>query len=195
MNIKEKAEHFYNMAVDNATAQNTAMVEDYRLLLEKELEQHKKDVRRKADNYLKEEMERLVREKNTALALKTLEIRHLFKDRSTVITEDLFSKVKISLFEFMKTKEYVELLKKQIKEAKDFAKDHSVTVYLNSTDADKAAMLREESNITIEISTTDFWGGTRAVIPDKNVVINESFLSKWEEAKESFALKGGSFHE
>jgi len=41
MNIKEKAEHFYNMAVDNATAQNTAMVEDYRLLLEKELEQHK----------------------------------------------------------------------------------------------------------------------------------------------------------
>ncbi len=183
------------MAVDNATAQNTAMVEDYRLLLEKELEQHKKDVRRKADNYLKEEMERLVREKNTALALKTLEIRHLFKDRSTVITEDLFSKVKISLFEFMKTKEYVELLKKQIKEAKDFAKDHSVTVYLNSTDADKAAMLREESNITIEISTTDFWGGTRAVIPDKNVVINESFLSKWEEAKESFALKGGSFHE
>ncbi len=195
MNIKEKAEHFYNMAVDNATAQNTAMVEEYRLLLEKELEQHKKEVRRKADALLKEEMERLVREKNTAFALKTLEIRHLYKDRSAEITEDLFSKVKVSLIDFMKTKEYVELLKKQIKEAKEFAKDYSVIVYLNNTDADKASMLSEELNVTIEISETDFWGGTRAVIPDKNVIINESFLSKWEEAKEGFALKGGSFHE
>ncbi len=195
MNIKEKAEHFYNMAVDNATAQNTAMVEEYRLLLDKELEQHKKEARRKADAYLKEEMERLMREKNTALALKTLEIRHLYKDRATEITEDLFSKVKINLTEFMKTDNYVELLKKQIKEAKEFAKNRPVTIYLNSTDADKAALLCEELNITIEISETDFWGGTRAVIPDKNVVINESFLSKWEEAKKCFALKGGSLHE
>lgn len=195
MNIKEKAEHFYNMAVDNATAQNTAMVEEYRLLLEKELEQHKKEVRRKADNYLKEEMERLMREKNTALALKTLEMRHLYKDRATEITEDLFSKVEQSLREFMKTNDYVELLKKQIKEAKEFAKDRPVTVYLNKTDEDKATMLSEEFNITIEISESDFWGGTRAVIPDRNVIINESFLSKWEEAKECFALKGGSFHE
>lgn len=195
MNIKEKTEHFYNMAVDSATAQNTAMVEEYRLLLAKELEQHKKEAKRKADVYLKDEMEHLMREKNTAIALKTLEIRHLYKDRTTELTEDLFSKVKASLFEFMKTDAYVDMLRRKIREAKEFAKEYSVIVYLNASDADKVSLLSKEFDVAIEISQTEFWGGTRSMIPEKNVIMNESFLSKWEEAKKSFALKGGSFHE
>ena len=188
MNIKEKAEHFYNTAVDAATALNTSMVEEYTQLMKKNYEEYKKEAEQKAASYLKQESEKLHREKNSALAVQILSIRHKQSDLSHELTEQLFTDVKNRLNSFMKTEEYVLLLEKQIKDAIAFSKGLPMTVYINPSDEDKKIRLEESTGIEITISDRDFWGGIRAVIHEKDILINNSFESKFIDAKEQFSI-------
>ncbi|WP_066713706.1 V-type ATP synthase subunit E [Clostridium sp. Marseille-P299] len=188
MNIKEKAEHFYNTAVDAATALNTSMVEEYTQLMKKNYEEYKKEAEQKAASYLKQESEKLHREKNSALAVQILSIRHKQSDLSHELTEQLFTDVKNRLNSFMKTEEYVLLLEKQIKDAIAFSKGLPMTVYINPSDEDKKKRLEESTGIEITISDRDFWGGIRAVIHEKDILINNSFESKFIDAKEQFSI-------
>lgn len=188
VNIKEKAEHFYNTAVDAATALNTSMVEEYTQLMKKNYEEYKKEAEQKAASYLKQESEKLHREKNSALAVQILSIRHKQSDLSHELTEQLFTDVKNRLNSFMKTEEYVLLLEKQIKDAIAFSKGLPMTVYINPSDEDKKKRLEESTGIEITISDRDFWGGIRAVIHEKDILINNSFESKFIDAKEQFSI-------
>lgn len=188
VNIKEKAEHFYNTAVEAATALNTTMVEEYTAILKKNYEEYEQEARQKASAYLKIETDRLHREKNSALAVQILSIRHMQSDRSNELTEQLFEDVKKRLDEFMQTKEYEKLLEKQILEAVAFADGLSMTVYINPTDKDKKEQLEAATGVKLTVSATDFWGGIRSVIHEKEVLINNAFESKFNEAKEKFSL-------
>ncbi len=88
----------------------------------------------------------------------------------------------------MKTSEYFDLLAKQITEAKNFAGNEEVTIYINPTDISLKANLEANTKAVLTVSTIDFIGGTRAVIHDKNILIDNSFLTKLEEAKNSITL-------
>ena len=188
MNIKEKAEHFYNTAVESATALNPSMVEEYTQLMKKNYEEYKKEAEEKAASYLKQESDKLHREKNSALAVQILSIRHKQSDLALELTEQLFTGVRNRLNDFMKTEEYVLLLEKQINEAIAFSKGLPMTVYINPSDEDKKARLEEATGTEIKISDRDFWGGTRAVIHEKEILINNSFESKFNDAKEQFSV-------
>lgn len=188
MNIKEKAEHFYNTAVDAATAINTTMVEEYKALLKKNYEEYKKEVEKKAETYLKNETERLRREKNSALALQILSIRHKQSDCSNELINKLFEDLKVRLMEYMKTEEYEKLLEKQILDAVAFSGGLAMTIYINPSDADKKERLEAKTGTKLTISTRDFWGGIRAVIHEKDILINNSFESKFKSAKETFSI-------
>lgn len=188
MNIKEKAEHFYNTAVDAATALNTTMVDDYTALLNKNFDDYKRDAQQKAAAFLKSETERLHREKNSALALQILNVRHRQSERANDLKEMLFFDVKNRLMEFMKTKEYEKLLEKQILEAIAFSDGLPMTIYINPSDANKQERLEAATGVRLTVSATDFWGGIRAVIHEKEILINNSFESKYKDVKETFSM-------
>lgn len=92
----------------------------------------------------------------------------------------------------MTTPAYDDLLVKQILSALAFANGTEIQIYINPSDADKKTMLEEKTGITLTVSTIDFIGGTRAVIHEKNILIDHSFLTKMEEEKIYSHYKGGS---
>lgn len=186
MNIKEKAEHFYNTAVEAATSLNTSMVMEYKSGLEKSYQEHKEEVLKRAEAHRKQESERLAREKNASLAMQTMSIRHKVSEFTNEYKEALFSDVRKRLEDFMRTPEYIELLVRQIKEAVQFSEGSDIIVYINPTDADKLQELSRLTGAALTISKTDFMGGMRAVIRDKDILINNSFESKLMEQKEAF---------
>ena len=57
------------------------------------------------------------------------------------------------------------------------------------------AELEKRTGMTPLLSDTDFMGGIRAVIPDKNILIDNTFLTCFENEKESFNFDGGIRHE
>jgi vacuolar-type H+-ATPase subunit E/Vma4 len=92
------------------------------------------------------------------------------------------------LTDFIKTPGYDDLLCTQIKNAANFAHGDMITVYINPSDENKIKTLEEKTGVSLTVSDRDFIGGTRAVIPSRSILIDNSFLTKLEEAKSSFTL-------
>ena len=95
------------------------------------------------------------------------------------------------LANFMETREYLDLLEKQIGTAKKVAGDEAMIVYMDPSDEDKARRLAMHHNVTVKISEYSFDGGIRAVIPSKHILIDSSFKTKLEEARHEFKFDLG----
>ena len=109
-------------------------------------------------------------------------------EKPAEVSDRIFIDVKLKLDHYMKTPEYDELLAAQIRKAKEFAQGDAITVYINPTDKDKIVTLEEKTGVSLTVSDRDFIGGIRAVIPSRSILIDNSFLTKLDEAKSTFTL-------
>ena len=96
------------------------------------------------------------------------------------------------IHEYMKTEEYTELLVSYIKKAVTFAGGAATTLYINSSDADKKEYLEERTGMTLTISKEDFIGGVRAVIREKNILVDHAFKGAIEREYNKFLFRGGA---
>lgn len=188
MTLDEKLENFYNAAMEDAAKQRVEIIDEYKKSLKVIYDEHKKEALRKAELTFDIEAKNFNCEKNKALSTQTLDIRRKINEKSNELTDILFNDVIQKLEEFMKTPEYINLLEKQINDAINFSKKEPITIYINPSDKDKKAELEIRTDALLTISTTDFFGGTRAVISSKNILIDNSFLTKIKEEKGNFTL-------
>ena len=91
----------------------------------------------------------------------------------------------------MKTEEYPRLLISYIEKAARFAGGAAMTIYINPTDADKKEYLEEHTGMALTVSKEDFIGGVRAVIQEKNILIDHAFKGAIENEYRKFLFKGG----
>lgn len=188
MTLDEKLEQFYNAAIESATSQNIQIIDEYQKSLQIIYDEHKIEAIRKAETTYRLEAEKLLREKNRQLSNEVILLKRKLSEKASELKTKLFEDVTNKLREFMKTPNYFDLLCNQIKEAKDFAGNETIIIYINPTDSDLLSTLEAATNTTLTLSTREFIGGTRAVIHNKNILIDNSFLTKLEESKNSITL-------
>lgn len=188
MNLDEKLKLFYESAIDDATKKSVDIIEEYKKSLQTVYEEHKASAEQKAEVTLNTETQKLIQQKNKALSIENLDFRRRLNEKVNNLKEFIFRDVEDKLKEFMKTPEYEELLIKQIKESLQFARGDEILIYLNPSDEDKKPSLEKKTGAAVTISNIDFMGGTRAVIHEKNILIDRSFLTKLEEEKDIFSL-------
>lgn len=188
MTLDEKLEQFYNATIESATNQNLKITGDYKNSLDKILEDHKKDTLKKSEVAYQLESENLIREKNRTISSASINIKRRLSEKTFSLIDDLFREVEKKLKDYMMTEEYISLLTTQIINAKEFARKDEVKIYINSSDSYLKERLEEKTKVILTISVEDFIGGTRAVIHDKNILIDHSFSSKIHEVKESVTL-------
>lgn len=188
MTLDEKLDLFYNSAIEDATKQSVEMIEEYKKSLESVYEEHKREANQKAELTLSTETQKLIQKKNKTLSIENLDFRRRLNEKMTELKKILFTDVQKKLEHFMNTPEYENLLVKQIVYALQFSKGNEIQIYINPTDADKKTSLEEKTGATLTVSKIDFIGGTRAVIHEKNILIDRSFLTKMEEEKDIFSL-------
>ena len=87
--------------------------------------------------------------------------------------------------------EYKEVLIRYIEKAAQFASGMAMTIYINPSDADKKTYLEERTGMTLTISKVDFIGGVRAVVPEKNVLVDYAFKGALENEYQKFRFRGG----
>lgn len=184
MTLDEKLEQFYNVTIESATTRNIEIVEEYKASLTKTLEDHKREAIRKSEEAYKLESEDLIREKNRSLSAEAINVKRKLNEKILELSDTLFEDVLVKLQAYMKTKDYEDLLVKQIKNAKEFAREDEMTIYINPADEHLKQSLEDTTGVTLTVSSYDFVGGTRAVIPAKNILIDHSFTSKLKELKE-----------
>ena len=186
MTTEEKLEHFQSFCIQDARIQSEKIIDEYSAELERQLDDHKEDAQRHAQMQLQLESEKITHEMNKRLAIEQLNIKRILNQKHEELKKKLFVDVQDLLENYMGTAEYEQLLRDQVKQAKEIAQGEELVIYMDPVDSDKVRRVSLDQNINISISEYSFLGGMRAVIPSKNILIDHSFSSKLEEAKRSF---------
>ena len=168
MTTEEKLQHFLDFCMEDARSRSAKMLDEYTAALEQTFAEHQADARRRAEQQVELESERIEHETNK----------------------------KLSLEQNMETPEYTQLLEKQIRHAREFAGNEFFTIYIDPADETRLNRLALHNSADIRVSEYSFGGGTRAVIPSRHILIDDSFQTKLEEAKRDFRfnlkdLEGG----
>ena len=195
MTTEEKLQHFYEVSMDTAREEATKVLDEYKAALETEMERHKQEKQAASESQFKIDSDNAAREINKALSAEHLHIKRKLSKKQQKLKESIFAEVEELLDDFSKKPEYTDWLENKIKQSLEIAENDSVQIYLTAKDSAKAEELSKRTGITPLISETDFLGGIRAVIPEKNILIDNTFLTAFENEKERFNFDGGFTHE
>ncbi len=191
MTTEEKLKHFYAVSMDSAREEARKALSEYRENLEKEFQEHKALKQEAAQHQFKIESENAARQINKALSAEHLHIKREISKKQQELREKLFGEVREMLEAFTRTEAYVQWNADQIREALKIAGTDQVQIYLTPSDGPLLERLSKETGAALLISDTPFLGGIRAVIPGKNILIDNTLLTLFEAEKENFNFDGG----
>lgn len=187
MTTEEKLKHFLDTCMEDARTRSSRMRDEYTAALEKSFEEHTHDAKRRAQMQVRQETEKIERDLNKQLSVAQLEQKRILGQRQEELKEKLFAELEKRLEDYRSTPDYQSLLERQIQKAADFARGQELIVYLDPLDQGLRERLSScYPQVRIQMSDYSFLGGTRAVIQGRNVLIDNSFLTRLAEARESF---------
>lgn len=195
MTIDEKLQHFYEISVEEAKESAAKEISEHRKKLQEMLDSHKKSQSRSAQDTIKAETESARREINMALSAEQLTLKRDLTKKQNELKEKLFTEIKKRLEAFMASPQYEEYLCSKIKEAKEFAGNDEIFIYLSSNDSAKIPSLSQKAGFGLIASDEFFIGGIKATIPSKNILIDNSFDEKFNTLRREFKFDGGFKHE
>ena len=195
MTTEEKLQHFYKVSIESAKEEAAKAISQYRDSLEEELEKHKKAKKAASESQFKIESENAAREVNKALSSEHLHIKRRLSKKHQELEEKLFAEVEEMLRAFLSSPQYADWLEDKVKKALDAAQEDPLEIYLSPGDKDLAEEIERRTGIRPQISQNSFLGGIRAVIPEKNILIDYTFNTLLEAEKENFNFDGGLNHE
>ena len=190
MTTEEKLERFQKYCLENARVRSANMLDEYTQALEKTFEEHQADAHRRADMQIKAETQKIQ---------KQINLKRTLGHKQDELKDKLFVELRDMLANFMETAEYDRLLDAQVADAVKIADGEPMIIYIDPADEKKLHNLAMQHQADVRISEYSFLGGTRAVIPGKNILIDNSFQARLAEARENFqfdsaAQTGGTIH-
>lgn len=195
MTTEEKLLNFQNSTMEAARLKAAEIIQEFETALQKEYEEHKLRKEREVKLLIKSEHEKLQREKNKQISMEQIRIRQELTETQARLKEKLFEEVREMLNQYMTTSDYEKLLIKQIKKDIKFARGQEIIIYIDPTDIGRKESLESATGTTLTVSEYSFIGGTRAVLSEQHILIDDSFQTKLNEAYEDFSFKGGLTHE
>lgn len=191
MTTEEKLKNFQDICMTDARDRCGRQLDEYINALEQTYEEHVKDAERRADRQVEAETEKLQREINKRLSIGQLDLKREISRRQEELKDKLFAEVKDKLDHFMGTRDYHDLLERQVKAAKEFAGEEELIVYMDPVDEDLVQRIAFHQNVTIKLSEYSFGGGIRAVLPGKHILIDNSFQTRLQEERHAFKFDLG----
>lgn len=195
MTIEEKLQHFYDSSIEEAYQEASQMIEEHKKNLDAMLSEHKKSRRQSAEAEVKAEAENARREVNKALSAQQLMIKRNWTKKQNELKDKLFAEVQNLLEDFVKTPEYDSYLCRKIKDAQDFAGEDELHIYLTPSDSSRLESISQKTGEALRLADEEFIGGIRAIIPGKNILIDNSFREAFLACKKEFKFDGGPRYE
>lgn len=187
MTQDEKLKLILDTVMEDANASNNTAVEEYKASLESIYEERINELKATQEARDKVNVEALVRTNNSKVSKRQIKLRRMQAVKQEEYRNTLFDAVIQKLMEYKKTPEYVTLLNSYVELALSYAGDEEVTIYIDRNDESHINEINS-NNAKIVVCDVDIMGGIRAEIPAKNVLIDESFASKLQEAKHRFNI-------
>ena len=194
MKLEYKYEQIKKSAILDARKKADIILSDMKKELEKEnndrIEQVKSSIQKSVVNASR--IATLDRYK--LIADETYKAKIEVLDEQRMYTDYIFDEVRNNLNSFMKTNEYKDMIKEWIKRDIEYKKDSDIlTIYINKADKDYLDEFKSQAtyeNVEVVLSDTDFIGGIKSVITNKQILIDHSFESKLGYLKDHFVFEG-----
>ena len=196
MEISEKLEIFYQAAIDAALEQSEAIQEECRNVYKDAIDAYEKEKQAGFQTRERKQEEKIRKEVNRDTAQKLMQLKRDYHEKVNLCKMELFALVEEKIMEYRKTKAYKKNLVSMIREAKTLADGEEIKIYLDRTDAPLIAELQSELQEELQtgtgcemiVSEESFGGGIRIVIPTKNMLLDESFVSRFSEEQAKFSF-------
>ena len=195
MTIDEKLQHFYEVSLDEAREDAANAIQNHKEHLQQVLEEHKQSRKQTAEAEIRAEAEHVRREVNKALSSEQITLKRNWSIRQNELKETLFAEVKDRVRQFTASSDYPDYLCRLIREARDFAEDDKLLIFLSAGDKELSDALTAKTGCPLQVSSEDFLGGIRAEIPAKNILIDNSFTTNLTAMHREFKFDGGLNHE
>ncbi len=195
LNTEEKLQNLLNSSLQSTKSEIAHTLSAYIRTLDEEYSDHCQKARVRAEHEVELESERLTREGNRSLAEEQLHLRRRIRREEEDLTARLFEEVEDRLEAYMATPAYKELLLSQIQSAAAFAGGRPVQIFLDPADEELLGELTEASGLPLLLADHSFHGGTRALIPERHILIDNSFESRLEEVRAGFSWERRARHD
>lgn len=189
MTTDEKLKHFTSVILESTQGECEASLSEYKDKLDKYYEEHKEEALKK--NKLEEDIEadRIRRKASKEYTMEQLHIRRKINHKQEELKGKLLIEINELLKDFFDTEEYKALLVKQIESAIKVARGENIDIYIDAKDESIKAELENKTGIELIVDGHTFLGGIKAEIPQKNILIDNSFESKLDNWVESYLIK------
>ena len=178
--------------MEEARAEGNAIMKQHEDALMSVFEQHRIEAIRQSETRVKAEQVNAKQQLNMAMSKAQLELKRELGKTQNQLKVELFQEVEELVQNYMKTEEYKHLLVAYINKAAAFADGAAMTIYINPTDEDKKEYLEEHTGMALTVSKEDFIGGVRAVIKERNILIDRAFKGAIENEYREFIFRGGA---
>lgn len=189
MTTEEKLQHFTSVILESTQAKCEESFEAYKAKMDKYFEDHKRE--RIERNKLEEsvEIDNIKRKASKEYTTEQLHIRRKINHKQVELKKKLLAEVQEKLINFFATEEYKKLLEQQIKDAIKVARGENINIYLDAKDEALKAELENKTGIELIVDGRTFYGGIKAEITKKNILIDNSFESKMDEWMETYIVE------
>lgn len=191
MTLEEKIADLRTASMEQARAEGNAIIDSHMEALEKVFEDHKAEALRQSETRIKAETTNARLSLNQAAAKSQLEIKRRQGKVQQELKDKIFEEVMGLVKDYMKTEAYNDFLIKCIHQAKEFAGQDPVVIYINPSDEQKRSDLSDATDVRLTVSAEDFIGGVRAVIRSRNILIDNSFKTQLRNEYDKFIFLGG----
>jgi len=196
LTLEKKLSHLQAAAMTEAREKADAIMKSYSDILTQQFEEHKQEAMNQSKALIASETTNAKQTLNKTVARTQTELKKELGKRQIELKDKLFDQVSQLLNDYMKTENYISLLVSYMTQAISFADGQSLTIFINPSDQDKQQRLKEQTGVVVTISEEDFVGGIRAIIHERNVLIDRSFQSALEAEYKKFLFGGApSGHE
>ena len=191
MNLEEKIEYIKDVAMTEARQEGNEIVEKYEESLQHIYDTHKKEMEETAKTRIAATKTSSKQKLNATISQEQLKIKKEFNSVQREIKKKIFDEVRELMNSYMATDDYKDHLVRYINDAAKFADGSSLVIYINASDEKIKDEIEKRTSLSLKISEDDFYGGIRAIIPDKNILIDHSYKAEMDKQYDEFTFDGG----
>ncbi|KAA9242122.1 MULTISPECIES: hypothetical protein [Aerococcus] len=189
MKLEEKMAYFKDQVTQQSQSEIDQQINQYRQTLEDDYQKFQEQTDETFAHRLVNEKEALRKENNKAISqIQINQQRELF------LTEE---NMKLTLFKtftkqiesYQESEAYIEQLKKMLKNIQAYAGREKYDLYIDENDSHLRSQLESYASHPIIISDRPFMGGIRAVLRERQILVDYSFLTFLDRLKENFVIK------
>ncbi len=188
MDINQKLEHFKEISLQTASQHVSENLDKYKTSLDEIYENHKETGTTASKEIIETKKAIIKRNVKKDYSNQETDLKRSLTSKNLYYKKKIFEEVNTLLEDYKKSPQYADFLNKKITEAAAFAEKDTIEIYIDPQDSGLMKSLKTPSNGSIHMNEFSFGGGIRAIIPSRNILIDETFNSRVSEIEENYKI-------